>query len=143
MAPILIILIVGLFTSYCYLIYNIKKYYYESMKSEFRRLTILFASFNISYLLRLAYLLCSAVHIRAIDDHYLRLIMRRLLPLAFDLSSILAILTLHYMSFKKDKEANRTSQLPKAGHFKDESALPKIDDIITNDEQEDGVTLMM
>ena len=109
MVAMLSVLIIGLFTSYGYLIYNIKKYYYESMKSEFRRLTILFASFNISYLLRLAYILCSALHIRAIDDHYLRLIMRRLLPLSFDLSSILAILTLPYMSFKKDKEANCTS----------------------------------
>ena len=109
MAPILIILIAGLFTSYCYLIYNIKKYYYESMESEYRRLTILFASFNISYLLRLAYLLCATFRLKAIDDHYIRLMLRRLLPLSFDLSSILAILTLHYMSFKKDKEANRST----------------------------------
>ena len=57
MATLLSIVIFGLILSYSVLIYKIKKYYYENMKVEYRRITILFASFNISYVLRLAYLI--------------------------------------------------------------------------------------
>ena len=56
MTSLLSILVAGLISSYVILIYNIRKYYYQSMKQETRRLTILFAAFNISYVCRLIYL---------------------------------------------------------------------------------------
>ena len=129
MATLLSIVIFGLILSYSVLIYKIKKYYYENMKVEYRRIPILFASFNISYVLRLTYLILATNGINAIDDHYTRVLWRRFLPLLFDLSSILAILILHFISFRNSDSEN-SSKLPKAGHFKDESALPRIDDVI-------------
>ena len=95
-------LIVGLTISYVVLIYKVRKYYFDSMKLEIRRLTILFASFNISYMLRYIYLYTSYYHKFAIDDKFTRSLMQRILPIVFDLSSIMAILILHFMSFRKD-----------------------------------------
>ena len=144
---LLSIVIFGLILSYSVLIYKIKKYYYENMKVEYRRITILFASFNISYVLRLAYLILATKQIHFIHDHYHREIWRRFLPLLFDLSSILAILILHFISFRNSDSKN-SSKLPKAGHFKDESALPRIDDVIVDGsnvekDEDKEVTLQM
>ena len=127
MVTLLSIVISGLFLSYAVLIYKIKKYYYENMKTEFRRISILFASFNISYVLRLANLVSySGFHIRIIKNHFTRETVTRFLPLIFDLSSILAILILHFISFRIKDDSSKSSQqkLPKAGHFKNESSLP-------------------
>ena len=44
-----VILSTGLITCYAVLTYNTCKYYYSKMKKEMKRLTILFASFVISY----------------------------------------------------------------------------------------------
>ena len=83
-------LIFGLTISYIVLIYKVRKYYFDSMKLEIRRLTILFASFNISYMLRYIYLYTSYYHKFAIDDKFTRSLMQRILPIVFDLSSIMA-----------------------------------------------------
>ena len=50
-----------------------------------------------------------------------------LLMLVFDLTSIFAILVLHFISFRKSQTTK--SDMPNAGHFKKESGLPNVEDV--------------
>lgn len=45
----------GLITTYAVLIYNMCKYFREQMRTEIKRLTILFASFIMAYVLRIIF----------------------------------------------------------------------------------------
>ena len=49
----------------------------------------------------------------------------------WDLSSILSILILHFISFrikKKASENDKDSLVPKAGHFRDDGYMPNLDE---------------
>ena len=100
MTTLLAILIAGLVYSYIVLIYNIRKYYYQSMKQETRRLTILFAAFNISYVFRLIYLSTRHYDKALLEDKFSKTFVSRAVPLIWDLSSIVVILLLHFISFR-------------------------------------------
>ena len=72
------------------------------MEAELRRATVLFAVFVFSCILRFAYQLAgnySLLH-ETIQSTATRLYIEVSLPLIWDITSILAILVLHYKSFK-------------------------------------------
>ena len=131
MTTLLSIVIIGLIISYIVLIFYIRKYYYASMKRETWRLTLLFAALNISYVCRVIYLSVRYYNKALIQDKFYRTFVSRAAPLVWDLSSIVAILYLHFMSFREGN--NRQIELPKAGHFKKKSTLPNVDDKSFND----------
>lgn len=97
------ILTAGLVTAYTLLVYNVCKYYRQSMKTELKRLSILFAAFIISYFLRLIYVATSVsgIYEKIVSNWYTRIVIATMMPLVWDLTSIVAILVLHFISFRK------------------------------------------
>lgn len=102
MSTLLAILVVGLFASYIILIQIIRVHYFESMKEEAYRLSILFATFIVSYFLRLIYtlLLGSSLFRELIPRIAMREGLEFMLPLILDLCSIVSILVLHFKSWQ-------------------------------------------
>ena len=106
------------------------------MKQEVKRLSILFAAFVISYFLRFIYQLLEGsdsfdekVYLVWINSLYIRWILATLFPLFWDLSSIVAILVLHFISFRANKVNTDSKEKKKvlvlnAGHYKSERGLP-------------------
>ena len=92
---------VGLITAYIVLIYNMGKYFKEQMRNEMRRLTVLFASFVLAYFLRSLYQvgLMFNFYKELINSLVKRWFIIDVLPLIWDLASIVSILILHYTSF--------------------------------------------
>ena len=129
---LLAILTTGLVTAYTVLVYNIRKYYQQSMKTELRRLSILFAAFIISYFIRLIYVATSnsGIYKIIIKNWYVRIVFGTLMPLVWDLTSILAIQVLHFISFRKSQ--TKKDRMPEAGHFNPEGGLPHVDSISFN-----------
>ena len=129
MSTLLASITTGLMVTYIFLVYNICKYYYQSMRTEIKRITILFACFNISYLFRLIYecLLGKDYYIQLIQRKVLRKSLVTWIPVVFDLTSILAILILHVISFKNTKGAKKMN-MPQAGHFNEKGGMPKAGD---------------
>ena len=108
----------GLITAYVVLVYNMSKYFKEQMKNEICKLTVLFATFVMAYFLRLFYQigLGHTFYKEIISDMVCRWWFINILPLIWDITSILSILILHWMSFRKPAE---TKNMLKAGHYKD------------------------
>lgn len=133
----LAIVTTGLVTTYIVLVYNIRKYYHQSLKLEKRSLSILFAAFIISYFFRMIFevILFAGVFDNLVLSYFARTILLILMPLVFDLTSILAILVLHFINFRKSQ--TEKDRMPEAGHFNPEGGLPKVRDLSYNDESEE------
>ena len=110
-ASLLITCSVGLITAYVVLIYNMRKYFKEQMRNEMRRLTVLFASFVLAYLLRSLYQigLMTSFYKELINSLVWRWYLIDVLPLIWDLASIVSILILHYTSFSDTSNSNSNS----------------------------------
>ena len=114
----------GLTVSYLVLIISLCKHFKKQMKQEIMRLTLLFASFVIAYQLRFIYQLGLG------SDYYKNLVVSMvtrwhiilILPLFWDITSILAILVLHFKSFRR-----KNQKIPKAGHFNEQSGMPTLE----------------
>lgn len=133
---LLVILTIGLIMAYTVLVYNIRKYYYQHMKTELRRLSILFAAFIISYFIRLIYevLLFYGFYSSFVKRIYPRGVLIILMPLVWDLTSILAILVLHFISFRKSQ--TKKDRMPEAGHFNPEGGIPNVRNIVFDESEE-------
>ena len=133
MSSLLAIVTLGLMISYIILLVYICKHYYASMKTETKRITLLFASFNVSYLCRLIYefLLGKKYYTAIIQERFARRIVGALMPLIFDLTSIIAILILHFISFRNGTKQKKIN-MPQAGHFNENGGLPDVDDDTVN-----------
>ena len=102
---LLAILSTCLITSYVILIYNLCTYFRQQMGQEMVRLTILFATFTLSYIFRFIYHLgiVSQGHIYCtlIPSMITRWAIILILPTIWDLASILSIMVLHCKSFRQ------------------------------------------
>ena len=107
---LLLIVSVGLIFVYIVLIYNMRRYFRQEMKQEMRRLTVLFATFVFAYLLRSFYQigLISYSYAHWVTEMAIRWYILNALPLIWDVLSILSILVLHRMSFRKSSEDRAT-----------------------------------
>ena len=97
------------------------------MRIEKRRLTILFATFVVAYFLRFIYqlILGHRIYREWVQTLWVRWFIINILPLVWDITSILSILIMHYMSFR---EKPVIKIIPRAGHFKEQSGLPEFSD---------------
>ena len=97
-------LFVGLTVNFCFLVYYINKYFKSHMKSEMRRLSVLFGTFTVAYFLRFIYELGLGLHsdiyVSAVPDLAVRLGISQTLPILWDITSIMCILILHNSSFR-------------------------------------------
>ena len=100
------------------------------MRQEITRLTFLFATFVIAYVLRFFYQmgLSDKTYVRMIPSMYHRWLIVIFLPFIWDIISIISIFILHYKSFKQPNE-----KLPKAGHYNENSDVPTIDTVTLPD----------
>ena len=121
------ILSTGLTITYAILIYIIKKYFNTQMRIEKRRLTILFATFVVAYFLRFLYtlILGHRYYREWVTYLWIRWFIINFLPLVWDITSILSILIMHYMSFRQKPVIKI---IPRAGHFKEQGGLPEFSD---------------
>ena len=85
-----------------------RKYFKEQMRNEMRRLTVLFASFVLAYFLRSLYQvgLMFNFYKELINSLVKRWFIIDVLPLIWDLASIVSILILHYTSFSDTSSSN-------------------------------------
>ena len=130
----LTILSISLTVAYATLMYNLRKYYRDSMQQETRRLTVLFATFCFAYWLRLIYSICSSQYAFANVLHNMatRWGIINVLPIVWDISSILSILILHSMSFRSPSE----EKIVEAGHNKRQAGLPDIETVSSYSEHD-------
>ena len=79
------------------------KYFREQMRAEINRLSVLFASFILAYVLRVIFQigLGSGFYAKHIPDMVTRWYLLNALPIIWDISSFLSILILHNMSFRE------------------------------------------
>ena len=95
---LLVIVSNGLIVSFVVLICQMCSYFREQMRKEIRRLTLLFATFVLSYVLRFIYQLGVMFSEFAvlIPDCIIRWKIIMFLPFVWDIMSIISILILHY-----------------------------------------------
>ena len=95
------------------------------MKEQIVRLSVLFATFVFAYILRFFYQLGRGtdIYLDMCPNMVVRWSILLALPVVWDISSILAILILHYKSFKHAK----CSAGLQAGHFNKQAGLPPLD----------------
>jgi len=79
-----------------------RKYFKLQMRNEMRRLTVLFATFVLAYVLRSFYQigLAMSLYRQLVISLVNRWYLVDTMPLVWDLASILSILILHLISFK-------------------------------------------
>ena len=125
-STLLSIVSVGLILAYSVLFYNMRTYFKEQMGQERFRLSILFATFVSAYTLRLVYqiFLGEKIYTQLIEEMVVRWQIINALPLVWDITSILSILILHHMSFRRP----HSNQAPKAGHYNANKGLPDFDE---------------
>jgi len=110
MASVLLALVsVGLTVSYVVLIHSLCTYFREQMKQEITRLTLLFATFVLAYVLRFIYQigLSLKVYYHVVPDLVSRWFIMLMLPLVWDLTTIISILILHCKSFRRESAKDR------------------------------------
>ena len=96
---VLTVLSVGLISAYFYLIYYIRKYYKGRMVLEMCRLKMLFAVFCVCYGLRAIYMYGEGSYRTVFVNRIVRLHFVNLLPLVWDIMSIVSILVMHHFTF--------------------------------------------
>lgn len=96
---------IGLTFSYFVLIYSLCTYFRQEMHEQIVRLSGLFATFVLAYILRFFYQLGrgTEIYIHMIPSLFARWTIILGLPLIWDISSIISILILHYKSFRPAK----------------------------------------
>ena len=126
---------IGLIVAFVVLVHNINKYFLDQMRVEMKRLKFMFATFVFSYILRSLYQigLIFSLYRELITSLVNRWYLIDTLPFLWDISSILSILILHYLSFRD------VQKIPQAGHFNKSSRMPSYDTstILSSD---DGAT---
>ena len=133
MALSLLMILSGFLTlSYIVLICNLCRYFKDQMAQEIKRLTLLFATFTLSYILRSLYMLGinqqTLFYAKIIPHMATRWAIILSLPLFWDLASILSILVLHFKSFRQ-----QTKNFPKAGHMNENAGLPTVENLTLTD----------
>lgn len=125
-SSLLAILSTGLTLSYVILIYNLFAYFRYQMRNEMYRLTLLFATFVLCYVLRMIFQigLSTDYYITLIDHLVTRWALCIALPLLWDITSLVSILVLHFKSFSKKED---THSVPQAGHYNEQGGIPTVD----------------
>ena len=80
-SSLLALVSIGLITTYWVLVYSMRKYFREALKTERTRLSILFASFIVSYTFRLVFqtLFGWGIYEKWISSYYTRLLINNAL----------------------------------------------------------------
>ena len=102
-STLLAIVSIGLIVSYIVLVHSICKYFKNQMQHEMKRLTILFATFVVAYILRFFYQLGlgSKFYAHTVHNMTTRWYLANAAPIIWDIVSIVSILMLHYVSFRE------------------------------------------
>lgn len=108
------------------------------MHVEMKRIKFLFATFVLAYILRSFYqiFLSLSLYRKLISSLVCRWYLIDMLPLIWEIPSILSILILHYISFQS------ANAMPAAGHFKKKSKMPDLETSSNFSSEDDRTTLL-